>query len=186
MSKAIDMRLIQEIASMTADVFKEKNVTKEAISLITKQDIHEALSKIDSDKQTVLDNLDQLRNQVQNGEVLGLTFCASFKNNDSIRAQIFEWSTHSLMLGFSLLNSLHLCTDIAERISEITGYKPENLEEELRASLAQLTESLKESGLGDVLKNAQQRATQNKEDPADMSWVADLIKEIQEGKHNHE
>ena len=186
MSKAIDMRLIQEIASMTADVFKEKNATKEAISLITKQDIHEALSKTDSDKQTVLDNLDQLRNQVQNGEVLGLTFCASFKNNDSIQAQITEWNTHPIMLGFSLLNSLHLCTGIAKRISEITGYKPENLEEELQASLARLTESLKESGLGDVLKNAQQRATQNKEDPADMSWVADLIKEIQEGKHNHE
>lgn len=182
MSKEINMRLIQEVARMTADVFKEKNATKEAISLITKQDIHEALSKTDSDKQTILDSLDQLRNQVQNGEVLGLTFCASFKN----RAQIFEWNTHPLMLGFSLLNSLHLCSDIAERISEITGYKPENLEEELQASLARLTESLKESGLGDVLKNAQQRATQNKEDLADMSWVADLIKEIQEGKHNHE
>ena len=180
------MRLIQEIASMTADVFKEKNATKEAISLITKQDIHEALSKTDSDKQTVLDNLDQLRNQVQNGEVLSLIFCASFKNNDSIQAQIIEWNTHPIMLGFSLLNSLHLCTGIAKRIFKITGYKPENLEKELQASLAQLTESLKESGLGDVLKNAQQRATQNKEDPADMSWVADLIKEIQEGKHNHE
>lgn len=186
MSKAIDMRLIQEVARMTANVFKEKNTAKEAVSLIIEQDIHEALSKTDSDKQTVLDNLDQLRNQVQNGEVLGLTFCASLKNNNSIRAQIFEWNAHSLMLGFSLLNSLHLCTNIAERISKITGYKPENLEEELQASLVHLTESLKESGLGDVLKNAQQRATQNKEDLADMSWVADLIKEIQEGKHNHE
>ena len=186
MSKAINMQLIQEVACMTVDIFKEKNAAKEAVTLITEQDVHEALSKTDSDKQTILDSLDQLRNQVQNGEVLGLTFCASFKNNDSIRAQLFEWNTHSLMLGFSLLNSLHLCTTIAERISEITGYKPENLEEELQASLAQLTESLKESGLGDVLKNAQQRATQNKEDPADMSWVADLIKEIQEGKHNHE
>lgn len=186
MSKEINMRLIQEVARMTAEVLKEENAAKEAATLITEQDVHEALSKTDSDKQTILDSLDQLRNQVQNGEVLGLTFCASFKNNDSIRAQICEWSTHSLMLGFSLLNSLCLCTGIAERISEITGYKPENLEEELQASLAQLTESLKESGLGDVLKNAQQRATQNKEDPADMSWVADLIKEIQEGKHNHE
>ena len=148
MSKAINMRLIQEVARMTVDVFKEKNVTKEAVSLITKQDIHEALSKIDSNKQTVLDSLDQLRNQVQNGEVLGLTFCASFKNNDSIRAQIFEWNTHPIMLEFSLLNSLHLCTDIAERISEITEHNPEDLEEELQALLAQLTESLKESGFG--------------------------------------
>ena len=186
MSKAINMRLIQEVARMTVAVFKEKNVVKEAVSLITKQDVHEALFKTDSNKQTILDSLDQLRNQVQNGEVLGLTFCASLKNNDSIQAQITEWDTHPIMLGFSLLNSLNLCTDVARRISEITGYKPKNLEEELQASLAQLTESLKESGLGDVLKNAQQRAAQNKEDPADMSWVGELIKEIREGKHNHE
>ena len=186
MSKAINMRLIQEVARMTADVFKEKNAVHEAITIISKDDVNKALSKVDKDGNSVLDSLDKLRTQVQNGEILSLTFTTTVKGDQTTNAQVFSWCANSLMLGFDLLNSLHLCNDIAERISEITGYKPENLEEELQASLAQLTESLKESGLGDVLKNAQQRATQNKEDPADMSWVADLIKEIQEGKHNHE